>query len=127
MYATRYTVPRNVQLVPKILPASFYRTDSGIEPVRKWLKGLSREDRGIIGVDIMTVEFGWPIGMPVCRSMGNGLWEVRSKLPGNRIARVIFCVYDQKMILLHGFIKKTEQTSERDLGLATKRKKEVER
>jgi len=114
---------------PKILPAAFYRSDSGLEPVRRWLKELSKEDRGIIGDDIRTVELGWPVGMPACRPIRSrrGLWEVRSNLPGNRIARVIFCIHEGKMILLHGFIKKTEKTSDRDLDLAMKRKREVER
>ena len=126
----RYTVPHNVQTTrQKILPAAFYRSDSGLEPVRRWLKGLSKEDRGIIGDDIRTVELGWPVGMPACRPITSrrGLWEVRSNLPGNRIARVIFCIHEGKMILLHGFIKKTEKTSDRDLDLAMKRKREVER
>jgi phage-related protein len=115
-----------VQLDPhKILPAIFYRTDSGVEPVRKWLKGLDKDDRQIIGEDIRTVELGWPVGMPVCRPIASrrGLWEVRSNLRGNRIARVIFCIQEGKLVLLHGFIKKTEQTSDRDLDLAVKRQK----
>lgn len=76
----------------KRMPASFYQTEGGAEPVREWLKGLDSEDRRIIGEDIKTVEFGWPVGMPVCRSMTShkGLWEVRSSLPRKRIARVLF-------------------------------------
>jgi hypothetical protein len=69
-----------------------YRLHGGSEPVRDWLKSLPRDDRRIVGVDIATVEFGWPIGMPLCRPLGGGLWEVRSKLTQNRIGRVIFCV-----------------------------------
>jgi len=76
----------------KRLPARFYRSDSGREPVREWLKELSLEDRKVIGEDIKDVEFAWPIGMPLVRSLGNELWEVRSSLPRGRIARVIFCV-----------------------------------
>lgn len=113
----------------KRLPAFFYRASSGTEPVRRWLKGLPAEDRRIIGVDIATVEYGWPVGMPVCRSITSrrGLWEVRSTLTGGRIARVLFCVQRGRMVLLHGFIKKTQQTPDRDLDLAMKRKKEIER
>lgn len=112
----------------KILPAAFYRTARGSEPVRKWLRGLSHEDKRIVGTDIATVEFGWPVGMPTCRPMASrsGLWEVRSSLTNNRIARVLFFVYEGQMILLHGFIKKTQQTPEDDLDLAVKRQKEVE-
>jgi hypothetical protein len=64
----------------KRLPAVFYALPSGREPVREWLKGLSAEDRKIIGEDIKDVEFGWPIGMPLCRPLSRGLWEVRSSL-----------------------------------------------
>jgi phage-related protein len=114
---------------PKILPAVFYRTGAGVEPVRSWLKALSNDDKRNIGQDVATVEFGWPIGMPTCRSLTSrrGLWEVRSSLTGNRIARVLFFVYKGKMILLHGFIKKTQQTPNADLNLAVKRMREVAR
>jgi phage-related protein len=95
--------------------------------VRDWLKGLDDEDRRQIGVDIRKVEFGWPIGMPTCRALGRGLWEVRSDLSGNRIARVIFAIAEGEMALLHGFIKKTQKTPASDLDLALKRKKEMER
>lgn len=113
----------------KRLPAFFYRASSGAEPVRRWLKGLPAEDRRIIGVDIATVEYGWPVGMPVCRPITSrrGLWEIRSTLTGRRIAHVLFCVQRGRMVLLHGFIKKTQETPDRDLDLAMKRKKEIER
>jgi phage-related protein len=97
--------------------------------VRDWLKSLaSPEDRKRIGEDIKTVEFGWPVGMPVCRPMGDGLYEVRSKLAQNRIARVVFYI-DKKgrMILLHGFIKKTQQTPDEDLDRAKKNKSKHQR
>ena len=112
----------------KILPAIFYRTGTGAEPVRKWLKALSREDKRIVGTDIATVEFGWPVGMPTCRSLASrrGLWEVRSSLTQKRIGRILFVVYQGQMVLLHGFIKKTQQTPEEELDLAVKRQKEVE-
>ena len=107
----------------KRLPARFYRSDSGREPVREWLKGLEPEDRKAIGEDIKDVEFSWPIGMPLVRSLGRELWEVRSSLPDGRIARVVFCIEQERMVLLHGFIKKTQQTLQHDIGLALRRKR----
>jgi|SRR5665213_112958 len=112
----------------KKLPAVFYRSANGQEPVRSWLKEkLSDDDRQTIGEDIATAEFGWPIGMPVCAPLGGGLWEIRSTLRGKRIARAIFCIVDGELVLLHGFIKKTQKTQRADLDLADKRRKEVER
>ncbi len=102
-----------------------YTLPTGREPVREWLKGLDRADRKIIGEDIKDVEFSWPIGMPLCRALGKGLWEVRSELTQGRIARVLFCAHDGRMVLLHAFIKKTQKTPANDLDLATKRKKEI--
>ena len=107
----------------KRLPACFYRSDTGREPVREWLKGLEPEDQKVIGEDIKDVEFSWPIGMPLVRSLGHELWEVRSSLLGDRIARVIFCIERERMVLLHGFIKKTQKTPQHDIDLALKRKK----
>ena len=109
----------------KRIEAIFYRTTAGGEPVRDWLKGLQPiEDRKQIGVDIKTVEFGWPIGMPVCRPLGGGLYEVRSNLADGKIARVIFYVDVRgRMVLLHGFIKKTQKTPQSDLELATKNRR----
>ena len=104
----------------KRVPAIFFRTAAGGEPVREWLKNLpSSDDRKRIGEDIKTVEFGWPIGMPVCKPLGNGIYEVRTGLAQNRIARVLFYI-DKKgrMVLLHGFIKKTQKTPNEDLNLA---------
>lgn len=111
----------------KRLPAVFYRAAGGGEPVRLWLKELSDADRRALGYDIGLVEFGWPIGMPLCRPLGGGLWEIRSSLLGNRIARVIFCTAHDRMVLLHGFIKKTERTPRQDLDLARRRQNEVAR
>lgn len=88
----------------KKLPAAFYCTASGNEPVRAWLKGLDETDRRIIGQDIAIAEFGWPVGMPVCRSLGSGLYEIRSDLAKGRIARVVFCMAKKQMVLLHAFI-----------------------
>jgi len=109
----------------KRIRAIFFRTAAGGEPVRDWLKGLKPvEDRKRIGLDIQTVEFGWPIGMPVCRPLGDGLYEVRSDLSQNRIARVLFYVDEERrMVLLHGFVKKTERTPPDDLDLARKNKR----
>jgi phage-related protein len=107
----------------KRLPARFYRADSGREPVREWLKGLNLNERRVLGEDIKDVEFSWPIGMPLVRSLGRDLWEVRSTLPSGRIARVLFCVERGAMVLLHGFIKKTQKTPQRDIDLALTRKK----
>ena len=80
----------------------------------------------MIGLDLMRVQFRGPIGMPLCRAMGDGLWEVRSGLPSNRIARVLFCVVRDRIVVLHGFIKKTQKTPDEELSLARKRKKEFE-
>jgi phage-related protein len=106
----------------KRVPAIFFRTEAGGEPLRDWLKSLpSPEDRKRIGEDIKTVEFGWPIGMPACRPLGDGIYEVRTNLLQNRIARVLFYI-DRKgrMVLLHGFIKKAQKTPGEDLELARK-------
>jgi phage-related protein len=114
----------------KRIPAIFFRTEAGGEPVREWLKGglPYSDDRNRIGEDIKTVEFGWPIGMPVCRSLGKGIYEVRTELSHNRIARVLFYVDSKnRMVLLHGFIKKTRATPESDLALALKNKAKHEK
>jgi phage-related protein len=103
-----------------ILCVAFFRSASGDEPVREWLKSLPREERRIIGEDIKTVQFGWPLGMPLVRKLEKGLWEVRSRLP-DRIARVVFTTAEGRMILLHGFIKKSQKMSQGDLELARTR------
>jgi len=113
----------------KRVPAIFYQTEGGREPVREWLKALPYpDDRKRIGEDIKTVEFGWPLGMPTCRAMGQGVFEVRTRLMHNRIARVLFYVDARnRMVLLHGFIKKTQKTPAEDLALARRSKKKHER
>jgi phage-related protein len=112
----------------KRVPVLFYRTDKGNEPVRGWLKAMESEDRRLIGEDIKTVEFGWPVGMPTSRPLGEGLHEVRTNLPGNRIARTFFYVdKQQRMVLLHGIIKKTRATPDADLDLARANKRRHER
>ena len=110
----------------KKIPAAFFKSSQGNEPVREWLKEMSRDDRRLIGTDIRTVEYGWPIGMPSCRPMGAGLYEVRTSLSGNRIARVMFCISAGNLVLLHGLIKKTGKTPRGDLQLARKRQRMVE-
>ena len=97
----------------KKLPAFFYESSIGHRPVREWILGLTLEDRKLVGRDIQKVEFGWPLGMPYCRSLGNGLWEVRSDLTDGKIGRVIFCVAGEHMVLLHGFVKKTQKSRPR--------------
>ncbi|RCK31173.1 hypothetical protein TH9_17835 [Thalassospira xiamenensis] len=110
----------------KKLEARFFRTLGGIEPVREFLKELAPQDRKMLGMDIATVEYGWPVGMPACRSLGKGLWEVRSNISDKRIVRVVFCIADGEMLLLHAFIKKTQKTPQTDFDLALTRKKELE-
>jgi phage-related protein len=99
----------------------FFRTEIGNEPVREWLKDLARDEKKIIGEDIKTVQFSWPIGKPLADNLGAQIWEVRSRLK-NRIARTLFTVYQQQIVLLHGFIKKERKTPVEDLRLAKKRK-----
>jgi phage-related protein len=107
------------------LPCAFYRTAAGNEPVREWLKELPELERKQVGGDIKAVQFGWPLGLPLVDSLGDGLWEVRSRLP-NRIARTIFIVRDGMIILLAGFIKKSRAPPAREIDLAKRRKREIE-
>ncbi|MGD0212800.1 MAG: type II toxin-antitoxin system RelE/ParE family toxin [Terriglobales bacterium] len=111
--------PRKVELV-------FFRNDAGAEAVRDWLKEMNEVDRRAIGTDLLRTQWRWPVGMPLCRPMGRGLWEVRTDLPGNRTARVLICFYEGCLVALHGFIKKTRVTPTGDLALARKRQKELE-
>lgn len=108
------------------IPVVFYRTEGGAEPVLDWLRGLPADDRRAIGTDLATVQFGWPIGMPLCRALGNGLWEVRSTLPSRRIARLLFFVGGDRIGVVHGFIKKTQKTPAGDLDVARRRMKEMQ-
>jgi phage-related protein len=107
------------------VPLIFYRNSGGAEPVLDWLKSLPADERKEIGRDLMRAQWRWPVGMPLCRSLGGGLWEVRSNIPGNRIARVLFCIHDGSIVALHGFIKKTQKTPQAELDLAKKRMKKV--
>jgi phage-related protein len=109
---------------PRKIPVVFYRTPAGTEVVRNWLRALNDEERNAIGQDLMRVQYRWPVGMPLCRPMGDGLWEVRSNLPGDRIARVLFSISQGKILVLHGIIKKSQKTPDADLALARKRKRE---
>jgi len=102
----------------------FYKTELGNEPVRDWLKELTQEEKKIIGEDIKTVQYVWPLGMPLVRKLESNIWEIRSHLK-NRIARVLFTIIDDNMILLHGFIKKSQKTLKEDFNLAKKRALEV--
>ena len=108
------------------VPLVFYRTLSGTEPVREWLKGLPEAERQAIGKDLLRAQWRWPVGMPLCRPLGKGLWEVRTDLPTKRTARVLLCFYRGHLVALHGFIKKTRITPEEDLVLARARQKELE-
>lgn len=108
-----------------ILSVAFFRTQTGNEPVREWLWSLPRAQRKIIGEDIKTVQFGWPLGMPLVRKLHPDLWEVRIRLPG-AIARVLFTTVERRMILLHGFIKKSQKTPQAELALAKTRLRQLQ-
>jgi len=107
------------------LPVFFYRTQAGTEPVRAWLRELPDNDRRRIGSDLHRVQMDWPIGMPLCRSLGSGLWELRSSLPSGQISRLVFFIEDREIYVVHGFIKKTQKTPPADLALALRRLKET--
>jgi phage-related protein len=107
------------------IPVVFYRSATGAEPVREWLRSLPPEDRRAIGGDLATVQVGWPIGMPLCRALGGGLWELRSNLPSRRIARLLFFAVEGKLGVVHGFAKKTRKTPPEDLDIARRRMKEM--
>ena len=112
---------------PRKIPLIFYRATVGSEPVREWLKGLDKVERQAIGKDLLRAQWRWPAGMPLCRPMGDGLWEIRTDLPTKRTARVLLCLYRKHLVVLHGFIKKTRATPDSDLATAHKRQKELER
>jgi phage-related protein len=112
---------------PQKIPLIFYRTTAGSEPVREWLKGLAEPDRQAIGKDLLRAQWRWPVGMPLCRPMGNGLWEIRTNLPTKKTARVLICLYRERLVALHGFLKKTRATPASDLATARERQKELER
>jgi len=131
LHILRYNVLNTVHCMaddprPKKIPLIFFRTLTGSEPVREWLKELPEEERQAIGKDLLRAQWRWPVGMPLCRAMGSGLWEIRTDLPTKRTARVLLCVYREHLVALHGFVKKTRATPDEDLALARKRKKELE-
>ena len=106
------------------LSVRFFREATGTEPVREWLKRLPAEEKREIGADINTVQFGWPIGMPVVDHVDGDIWEVRTRL-ATRIARVLFTIEGDVMVLLHGFIKKERKTPKAELDLAKRRSKKL--
>jgi phage-related protein len=112
---------------PHKIPLIFYRQEPGQEPVREWLQELPEAERQAIGKDLLKAQWRWPVGMPLCRPLRDGLWEVRTDLPTRRTARVLICLYRGHLVALHGFIKKTRTTPESDLALARKRQRELER
>jgi phage-related protein len=107
-------------------PFMFWRSATSREPVREWLNDLSREDKRIIGRDIAKIQYGWPAGLPLCRPLNGGLWEIRITLPSNRQARIFFGLHDGMLIALHAIIKKTQKTPTEDLALARQRFKELQ-
>ena len=112
---------------PQKIPLIFSRSGNGTEPVREWLKELPEAERHAVGKDLLRAQWRWPVGMPPCRPMGSGLWEIRTDLPTKRAARVLLCAYREHLVALHGFIKKTRATPDEDLALARKRQKELVR
>ena len=106
------------------LTVRFFRESTGSEPVRDWLKHLPVDEMREIGSDIKTVQFGWPIGMPVVDHIDGDVWEVRTRL-STRIARVLFVLEGNVMVLLHGFIKKERKTPTADLDIAKQRLKKL--
>ena len=108
----------------KIISVAFYKQQNGKEPVREWLKSLTKTERRTIGEDIKMVQEGWPLGMPLVCNLGKGLWEIRSSLP-NTIVRVLFIMHGGQMVLVHGFVKKTQKTPSQNIEIGLKRAKEV--
>jgi len=108
------------------LGVKFYCTINGTEPVRDWIKGLRKEDKRTIGEDIKTLQFGWPLGMPLVKNLGSRLWEIRSNLSDGKTARVIFFMAKNTIVLVNGFIKKTQKTPANEIELSKKRKAQFE-
>lgn len=102
----------------------FFATEGGNEPVLDWLRALPREDRLTIGTDLRTVQFGFPIGMPLCRPLGERLFEVRSTLPSRREARLIFFQHGDDLVVVSGFIKKTQKTPDQEIRVARTRQRQ---
>ena len=112
---------------PQKIPLIFFRSGTGSEPVRDWLRGLSEKERHAVGKDLLRAQWRWPVGMPLCRPLGGRLWEIRTDLPTQRTARVLLCLCRGHLVALHGFIKKSRTTPDEDLALARRRLKELER
>jgi phage-related protein len=112
---------------PQKIPLIFFRSGNGTEPVREWLKALPEAERQPVGKDLLRAQWRWPVGMPLCRPMGSGLWEIRTNLPTKRAARVLLCLCREHLVALHGFIKKARTTPDEDLALARRRLKELVR
>lgn len=110
-----------------MLNVIFFKTEAGNQPVLEWLRSLGDDDRKIIGDDLRTVQFGWPIGMPLCKPLGDGLYEVRSKISDKKIVRLIFFQSEDNLIIVDGFIKKTQRTPKSELDYSKKCKSEYER
>ena len=108
-----------------MLEVVFYQQSSGNVPVLDWLRQMPVDDRKAIGLDLLRVQENWPIGMPVCKSLGKGLWEVRTSLSGGRIARLLFCMKGSTIFVVNGFYKTTQRTPSAELELAQKRMKDV--
>ena len=107
-----------------ILRVFFYRSENGNEPVREWLKELRKEDRRAVGEDIKTAQFGWPLGMPLIRKIEKDMWEVRSNITDG-IAKTFFTVKGDTMVLLHGFVKKSQETPQNELKTARRRLRNI--
>ena len=110
---------------PSKTPLIFFRTTGSSEPVRDWLKGLQQQDRKEVGLDLMRAQWRWPVGMPLCKPLGQGLWEVRTNLSSSRISRVFIGMNEGFLVALHAFIKKTQRTPDSELAIARKRLKEL--
>ncbi len=111
-----------------MIEVRFFRESGGVEPVREWLLAeCTKEDRKTVGEDVRFIQARWPVSLPRCRALGDGLFEVRSDLPGHRTARVMFCFDDQHIVLLHAFIKKSQKTPPGDLAVARERKRKLQR
>jgi phage-related protein len=107
------------------IPVAFWRSAAGREPVREWLRALSKSDRAVIGDDLRMLQFGWPIGMPLVRKLAEHVWEVRSSLPSRREARLLFSASERQIVVLSGFIKKSQKTPATEIELARRRLKEL--
>ena len=108
------------------IPVVFWRSLAGQEPAPDWLNDLTKEEKKVVGRDISKAQYGWPLGLPLCRSLGDGLWEMRSSLPTRREARILFVFHDGMLVALHAFFKKTRATPLAELELARRRRREME-